>query len=582
LESGAKMRRLLPNPIAAIVILCALSAVWAAPAAAPLESVVPEQSEVESFEAASSAHEKQAKTAEVEAVEDKQDVWRKERQAIWDQDQSTLSKTDKAMHQALESQLDEIDSPQWARYLRHKNVHPPAKEGHSWAMNGIEHHGQMEELMSETPKNKRLCDKSVKQHHGYFKISKNKKARDPKNYFYWFFESRKAPKTAPLVLWLTGGPGCSSEIALFTENGPCQVDRMNPKRTKTNKYSWNNNAHILFVDQPAGAGFSYGDESDNSETKVSNDLYHFLQEFMKKYPKYHKAPFYIFGESYAGHFVPALSYRVFKGNQNHDGEYIALRGQGIGNGLTDPVTQYKYYPMMAYQSKTTPKAVSGRKFDGMHRAIPGCVSRIKSCNRDRSMCPDAFSFCAVNMISPIQEAGVNVYDLRKQCSNPPLCYDMSPMATYLRSKRVTSKLGVKKTWHSCNFGVNGHFHTDWMISQKHKIPPVLANGVRTIVYAGDVDFICNWMGNKAWTKNMRWSGQKGFNVAKDKAWKMVKTKGGKSEVVGRERTHAGFTFLQIHKAGHMVPMDQPKVALHMLNSFTQGKVMVPVGAADEE
>merc|ERR1711907_781949 len=220
----------------------------------------------------------------------------------------------------------------------------------------------MEELMSETPKNKRLCDKSVKQHHGYFKISKNKKARDPKNYFYWFFESRKAPKTAPLVLWLTGGPGCSSEIALFTENGPCQVDRMNPKRTKT--------------------------------TKVSNDLYHFLQEFMKKYPKYHKAPFYIFGESYAGHFVPALSYRVFKGNQNHDGEYIALRGQGIGNGLTDPVTQYKYYPMMAYQSKTTPKAVSGRKFDGMHRAIPGCVSRIKSCNRDRSMCPDAFSFCA--------------------------------------------------------------------------------------------------------------------------------------------------------------------------------------------
>jgi len=72
---------------------------------------------------------------------------------------------------------------------------------------------------------------------------------------------------------------------------------------------------------------------------------------------------------------------------------------------------------------------------------------------------------------------------------------------------------------------------------------------------------------------MKWHGKKSFNAAKDKQWKMNNS--GKVEVVGRERTHGGFTFLQIHKAGHMVPMDQPKVALHMLNSFLQGKVLVP-------
>merc|ERR1719359_23928 len=107
--------------------------------------------------------------------------------------------------------------------------------------------------MTQTPKNKRLCDKTVKQHHGYFKVSK-KKARNPKNYFYWFFESRKSPKHAPLVLWLTGGPGCSSEIALFTENGPCQVTK-DGRTTRVNPYSWNRKANIVFVDQPAGTGF---------------------------------------------------------------------------------------------------------------------------------------------------------------------------------------------------------------------------------------------------------------------------------------------------------------------------------------
>merc|ERR1712216_364483 len=221
----------------------------------------------------------------------------------------------------------------------------------------------------------------------------------------------------------------------------------------------------------------------------------------------------------------------------------------------------------------TPKAVSSQRYSRMEQAVPQCTNYIKACNKDHTACPQAFQFCATEMISPIQEAGLNVYDLRQQCEHPPLCYDMGNMRKYLRSKRVTKTLGVKKRWNECNFGVNGRFHTDWMIPQKDKIPPLLQNGIRTIVYAGDVDFICNWMGNKAWTLKLNWPGKKGFEAAPDKPWTMDNN--GKQEVVGRERSYSGFTFLQIHKAGHMVPMDQPKVALHMLNTFLQGKVMVP-------
>ena len=65
--------------------------------------------------------------------------------------------------------------------------------------------------------------------------------------FYWWFESRNSPKDDPLVLWLTGGPGCSSEIALFYENGPYGFNEDNVT-LHSNPYSWNTNANLLFVD----------------------------------------------------------------------------------------------------------------------------------------------------------------------------------------------------------------------------------------------------------------------------------------------------------------------------------------------
>ena len=52
----------------------------------------------------------------------------------------------------------------------------------------------------------------------------------------------------PLVVWLTGGPGCSSTLALLTENGPCKVND-DGKSTTVNPYSWTEAAHVLWLDQ---------------------------------------------------------------------------------------------------------------------------------------------------------------------------------------------------------------------------------------------------------------------------------------------------------------------------------------------
>jgi len=134
-----------------------------------------------------------------------------------------------------------------------------------------------------------LCDKTVAQHHGYFNVDKlDKKAtKGKKNYFYWLFEAKKDPENAPTIMWLTGGPGCSSMLALLSENGPCTVAK-GGKKTIPNAASWNNKANIVFVDQPSGAGFSYGDShsADKNEAEVSRDLYHFVTELMQTHPKY--------------------------------------------------------------------------------------------------------------------------------------------------------------------------------------------------------------------------------------------------------------------------------------------------------
>lgn len=120
------------------------------------------------------------------------------------------------------------------------------------------------------------------------------------------FEKRSKDETVqdeeiPFVVWLTGGPGCSSTLALLTENGPCKVND-DGATTSVNPYSWTEAAHVLWLDQPAGVGFSYGEENDSNEAMISEDAYYFLQAFFQAYPQYaRKDPFlYIVGESYGG------------------------------------------------------------------------------------------------------------------------------------------------------------------------------------------------------------------------------------------------------------------------------------------
>lgn len=282
-----------------------------------------------------------------------------------------------------------------------------------------------------------ICD-TVKQYSGYFKLTTG-----DKNYFYWSFESRHNPSTDPVVLWMTGGPGCSSEVALFGENGPCKVNA-NGTDTIPNPYSWNSNATVIYIDQPAGTGFSYGSGMDHDEVGVANDMYDFLQQFMKAHPDLAERDFYAIGESYAGHYIPAVTHKIWSNNNDLPSGAIKinLKGTGVGNGLTDPEVQYQYYAKMA-NSTNDHSPLKASTVAGMEKATPGCVKAIQKCQTGGSIaCLAATESCNLGLLIPYTFTGMNPYDMRIKCAKPPLCYDFSNVGTYLERPEVLAAIGV--------------------------------------------------------------------------------------------------------------------------------------------
>jgi len=101
--------------------------------------------------------------------------------------------------------------------------------------------------------------------------------------FYMFVESYRDPKNDPVVLWLNGGPGCSSVAAYFEEHGPLLMDFDRPGTgVVLNPNTWANVANVIYLESPAGVGFSVSNVTADYTTgddRTASDSFHFLQGF---------------------------------------------------------------------------------------------------------------------------------------------------------------------------------------------------------------------------------------------------------------------------------------------------------------
>ncbi|KAF6210793.1 hypothetical protein GE061_013904 [Apolygus lucorum] len=223
------------------------------------------------------------------------------------------------------------------------------------------------------------------------------------NLFFWYFPAENAPETAPVMIWLQGGPGCSSMVGLFMEHGPLQLN--DDLRVVKRPTRWSQNIHMIYVDSPFGAGFSFSDPSGlaKNEREISTNLYNGLLQFFELFPELSENDFFVAGESYAGRYVPALADRIHRENL-HAGTKINMKGLAIGDGVVDDT--YKYLKVLGHCGKDD--AIDPIDDDEIGLLLDEYLRRVDVQNRIH-VTGTPFSFCNDEILQLVVEYDSNTH-----------------------------------------------------------------------------------------------------------------------------------------------------------------------------
>ncbi|KAH8916134.1 serine carboxypeptidase [Atractiella rhizophila] len=419
--------------------------------------------------------------------------------------------------------------------------------------------------------NSGVCETTngVYQASGYGDIASNK------HLFFWFFAARNNPATAPLSLWFNGGPGSSSMIGLFQELGPCRI-KNDSSTVVLNPMSWNENSNVMFIDQPVGVGFSYGTTTVGTSQAAAADVWTFLQIFFKDstFSKYASNPLAIWTESYGGHYGPEFSKYILDQNDKIaagtvTGSKLNLQFLGVGDGLTDPLSQYPGYIEYAknnpYHQLVSTSVINTANTSWSKSG--GCRDQIQSCysTGSTSTCSRAQSYCNNNILSPL----AGPYDVYFVLARDPDPYPPD-FENYIDS--IADTIGAESTWQESNSQVYSNFAAtgDWMHNSRLALERVINAGVKTLVYCGDADFILNYPGIEAMVQNLNTTLTSQIHAQKLQTYKV------QGQDAGLFFNAGTFSYLRVYGAGHEVPaythgtLKYGQAALQMFDQIMAG------------
>ena len=396
----------------------------------------------------------------------------------------------------------------------------------------------------------------VDSYHGYVPVTQN-----GDDIFYWMFPPKNGKTDAPVLFWIPGGPGCSSEMSALLENGPFNVTK--DGKIFLNPYGWNDQAYLVFIDQPIGTGLSHSsvDDMAQTENQVADNMLTFFKSFFSDiFPEFKNRPLFLSGVSFAGNYLPHIANRLYKEKLS----YINLQGIAIGNGWTNPSVQYLQYAEFAHAPENVDKTkLSDADYQRITPLLRSCGSMLK--NSPASMVQRVNAYCEgllEQIISDDKGPKFNQYDIRGPCTIEGSCYDMSAQTAFINSPEVMNELESNKVWTSWSDVVAGRLNNfDGNNDASGKLIDILNEAkVRVLVYSGDQDLSCNWMGGQAWLEGLKWNRQQDF----------LSTTFVKESTYGEARTVGQLKFLKVFNAGHMVSMDNSPDALTMINQFMTG------------
>ncbi|KAH7516352.1 hypothetical protein FEM48_Zijuj10G0125900 [Ziziphus jujuba var. spinosa] len=391
--------------------------------------------------------------------------------------------------------------------------------------------------------------------------------------FYTFYEaqnSTSAISQTPLLLWLQGGPGCSSMIGNFLELGPWRVNFHKkddePLSLEPNSGSWNRIFGLLFLDNPIGTGFSFAEKSEEiprDQNSVAKHLFAAIIGFFKLNPSFRSRSLYIIGESYAGKYIPAIGYYILKVNRKlKESVKVNLAGIAIGNGLTDPMTQEATHASTAYFSGF----INEKQKDELEK-LQG----------------EAIRLTETGNWSEATNARNRAMDLLQNMTALATMYDFTKKAAYkdymvtelLQIEEVKKALGAKEsvTFEACSKLVGAALHDDLMKSVKFMVE-LLVKKTKVLLYQGHLDLRIGVVSAEAWIKTLNWEGSEKFQTAERKIWKV------NGELAGYVQKWRRFSHVVVLGAGHLVPADQPLNSQAMIEEWVLDEGLF--GNAQEE
>ncbi|KAL5582164.1 hypothetical protein UlMin_014606 [Ulmus minor] len=397
--------------------------------------------------------------------------------------------------------------------------------------------------------------------------------------FYWLTEALHKPLSKPLVVWLNGGPGCSSiAYGASEEIGPFRLNRT-ASGLYLNKFSWNIVANLLFLETPAGVGFSYTNRSsdlfDTGDRRTAKDSLDFLVRWLDRFPRYKGREVYLTGESYAGHYVPQLAREIM--NYNKQSKHpINLKGIMVGNAVTDnyydnlgTVTYWWSHAMIS--DKTYQQLMNTCNF-GRQKETDQCESMYSY-----AMDKEFGNIDQYNIYAPPCNKSDGTSSTRQAMHLPHrphqrmfrelAGYDPCTekyAEIYYNRPDVQKALHANATkipyiWTACSEVLNRNWN-DTEVSVLPIYKEMIAGGLRVWVFSGDVDSVVPVTATRFSLARL--------NLATKIPWYPWYVK---KQVGGWTEVYEGLTFATVRGAGHEVPLFKPRVALQLFRSFIEGK-----------
>uniref|UniRef100_A0A8C6K6G5 Carboxypeptidase n=1 Tax=Nothobranchius furzeri TaxID=105023 RepID=A0A8C6K6G5_NOTFU len=307
---------------------------------------------------------------------------------------------------------------------------------------------------------------------------------------YWFVTSQRDPTKDPVVLWLNGGPGCSSLDGFLSENGPFHVNN-DGATLYENEFSWNKYANVLYLESPAGVGYSYSDDQNykTDDDKVAADNYQALQSFFVKFPNFTLNEFFIFGESYGGIYVPTLSLRVATGQAK-----INFQGFSVGNGLSSFALNDESLIYFGYYH--------GLFGEDLWRDLNDNCCNKGGCNFYNSSSDSCKIQVCVCVCVCVCYSGPRLSSVSLNAVPP--CINSTAQTNWLNRGDVRKALHIPATlpaWDICSDAVGEEYNIlYWTVKDVYL--KLLSMGLRALVYNGDTDMACNFLGDQWFVEDL--------------------------------------------------------------------------------